>query len=980
MTRRERLDRIYGTLCTTVGQLTATAYPTEEPVPFRDRMKDSAHGKELLPGDRWGRNGSCAWIRLEGIAPAGKPGFEGALLLDVGGEACLYDPEGNPLKGFTNVQSEFTVALGKPAKRVWFYPSGWEGKHLVLWADAGANDLFGCKPENGIFIQAEFVQIDSEGRDLYYDLETLSYYADAVGTPEAAECAERALSLWEEDRKACRAFTGDLLRESPSKTDGNTVFALGHAHLDLAWLWPVRETKRKAVRTLSTVVSNMRRYPEYRFCVSQPQMLKWVKETHPGLYEDVRQLQKQGKVENLGGSWVEMDTNLPDGESLVRQLVFGQRYWKDEFGAETEILWLPDTFGYSAQLPQLMMKAGMPYFLTTKLSWNSVNKFPYSSFWWKGLDGTRVLTHLPPEGNYNSAARPDSVKKAEGGHCSMMLYGIGDGGGGPGMEHLERLKREKALPGLPAVRQDKARAFFSKLEEESGSLPVWEGELYLEKHQGTYTTQSRNKMYNRLCESELHLLEYLGAVAGCLCPDYVWKREQVRAIWEEVLLYQFHDILPGSAIDRVYAETDQAYPALLREIRDLQTEALEALEEADGTIRKPSLLNASPVANGEPLPGNGWKKPDAPALPYCFTPCHSENAGAAESMISEGNVLENECVRVVFTETGTVSSLIFKETNTESVDAESNKLLVYQDLCDGWEVPDVRDKPNESPLLQELRAESVSCGSDGQTVFRTQTYRFRDSAVRQTVRLRSGSARVEWETDAEWREPHTLLRAEFHPAVRSESAVCGVPFGELSRPTMHRDSWESAKREICFQGYCDLSDGRFGTAVMTDCKYGVDVRDSVFSLALLRTPTYPAKHADIGKHVFRYAFLPHKGGTESVRAEAFRMRDGIRVIPFLPDLSAPFAEADGLLLSAVKPAEDGHGVIVRFYNPTDRSGRTVLKTAPSLHLGRPVPTDLLEKPLPENGSNASGEVVEYGPFEVLTFRLPKDRNETKNRL
>ncbi|MBP5230712.1 MAG: alpha-mannosidase, partial [Clostridia bacterium] len=446
---QERLDRLYRDVYTVCGSLAATAFPTEEPVLFSEREKNGEGGMTLRPGDRWGRGGSCAWIRLEGTAPEAPEGFEAAILLDAGGEACLFDENGNPLKGFTNVQSEFTVALGKPAKRVWFFPPEWCRKDLLLWADAGANDLFGWKPENGLFIQADFALFDSRKRALYYDLETLASYLEAIGEKDADGIFGRAEALWS-DPEECASFVRSVL--SGGNTDGNFVAALGHAHLDLAWLWPIRETKRKAVRTLSTVVSHMARYPDYRFCVSQPQMLSWVKESQPGLYEEIRRLHREGRVETVGGSWVEMDTNLPDGESLVRQMIYGQRFWKEEFGTPSGILWLPDTFGYSAQLPQLLKKAGMTYFLTTKLSWNAVNKFPYASFFWEGLDGTKVLTHIPPEGNYNSAARPDSVKKAEAAPCSMMLFGIGDGGGGPGMEHLERLAREKDLPGMPSVR------------------------------------------------------------------------------------------------------------------------------------------------------------------------------------------------------------------------------------------------------------------------------------------------------------------------------------------------------------------------------------------------------------------------------------------------------------------------------------------------------------------------------------------------
>ena len=970
MTKQERLDQLYRTLYTGCGSLRVSAYPTKEPVPF-DRKED-ADGFEIRPGDRWGRNGSCAWLKLSGSVPAEKEGTDRVLLFDAGGEACLFDAGGKPLKGFTNVQSEFTVALGKPAKRVWFLPQDLPEGNIVFWADAGANDLFGCKPENGLFVQAEFAYCDTEKRNAYYDLEVLAYYADALKSAGDEERFWKAAGLWSTDPAEAGRMAGERLRPDPGKTDGNTVLALGHAHIDLAWLWPVRETKRKAVRTLATVVSHMSRYPEYRFCVSQPQMLKWVLESQPDLYEEIRRLCREGRVEPVGGSWVEMDTNLPDGESLVRQMIYGQRFWKEEFGTNPDMLWLPDTFGYSAQLPQLMKQAGMPYFLTTKLSWNSVNRFPYASFHWEGLDGTRVLAHIPPEGNYNSAARPDSVKKAEAAPCSMLLFGIGDGGGGPGMEHLERLKRETELGGMPHVRQAFARDLFRSLEawenkDEGRELPVWKGELYLEKHQGTYTTQSGTKRNNRMCERELHQLEFLGACALRLAPGYRWEAGRVRSIWERVLLHQFHDILPGSAIDRVYREADQAYAAIRSEIRELKEGALNALKAAPGTRAGKSLLNSGPFENGTPCPDSGMKAPSAAALPYCFTEYDEADPRDLHPELraeqtNDGAILENGVTRIRIAGDGTIASLTLNGVSGDFLRGAGNRLLVYPDLCDGWEVPDAYE--NGAP--EQLPLESMSAGREADTVYCRLTFRYRQSTVRQKIILRAGCARVECETDADWRETHTLLRSETQSAVLSAYALCGVPFGELERPTLHRDSWEAAKREVCFQGYADLSDGERGLAILSDCKYGLDVRDGRLSLALVRTPTFPAAHADLGIHGFAYALLPHAGGTENVRPEAFCMRDPAKRCECLPDLTEPFAEADGLIVRTVKPAEDGDGIVVRLYNPENRPGRTALRTAESLGFSECFRTNLLE----EDGEKCPiGSSFDYRPFEILTFRL-----------
>ncbi|MBP5231553.1 MAG: alpha-mannosidase, partial [Clostridia bacterium] len=507
-----------------------------------------------------------------------------------------------------------------------------------------------------------------------------------------------------------------------------------------------------------------------------------------------------------------------------------------------------------------------------------------------------------------------------------------------------------------------AKDFFRRLEDASAEipLPVWTGELYLEKHQGTYTSQAANKAYNRICERELHRLEFLGAAASCLCPDYRWNADRVRRIWETVLLYQFHDILPGSSIDRVYRETGPSYEEVLKEIRALSAEALDSLRSHPDARPAASLLNLSPFDNPEPSPETGIC-PETPARAYCFTEYTplSGGKGSRSEKSGEDYLLDNGRLTVRFSAGGTVLSVRDGSSGREFLSGESNRLFVYRDPCDGWEVPDRAENPPE----EELRAISSSCGRKGETAFLSFLYRFRGSEIRQTAFLAPESGRIEWETEADWREPNVLLRAEFHPAARSEYAVCGVPFGELARPTMHRDSWEAAKREVCFQGYCDLSDGTFGGAVLSDCKYGIDVRDCVLSLALLRAPTFPGKHADIGHHAFRYAFLPHKGGTENVRPEAFRMRAPAEEIPFLPPLTASFVSAEGLLAASVKPAENGNGIVVRLYNPTDRPGTAKVRFAPELGISSFRKANLLEGPEEEIPDG----ILRYGPFEVVTL-------------
>ncbi|MBP5155346.1 MAG: alpha-mannosidase, partial [Clostridia bacterium] len=567
----ERLREIFDGIYTPFAQMKVEAYITKEPVPYGART--SGGYKTLEPGEKWGDLWDCAWMKMTCDVPE----YEGFAVyrIDVGGEACVFDENGTPYKGLTNKDSFYSFELGMPGKQICIprVPPK-PGEKLEIWLDCGANDLFGESerqnpPEEkiGYLHRAELCVCDKELRALYYDLEVIRHLADATEDESlkarANEAFETAASVYKTDIAGAKRITGKFLSEKSES--GFCVTALGHAHIDLAWLWPLRETHRKAARTFSTLLRNCELYPEYLFGVSQPQMLEWVKNEHPALYAQMKELYKAGRLELQGGFWVECDTNVPGGESLVRQMLYGKRFFREEFGYDEEILWIPDVFGYNAQLPQIMKKSGIKYFLTIKLSWNSVNKFPHSTFRWIGLDGSEILTHMPPEGNYNSAARAESLLNIEKkfmehdlDNRAMMLYGIGDGGGGPGMEHLERLRREYDLTGLPKVKQAFAIDFFRDIDKDRAKFPEYRGELYLEKHQGTYTTQSRSKRFNRECENAFQLAEIMLTAAHVL-GGFPYPKDGLETLWKEVLLYQFHDIIPGTCIKRVYDESCERY-------------------------------------------------------------------------------------------------------------------------------------------------------------------------------------------------------------------------------------------------------------------------------------------------------------------------------------------------------------------------------------------------------------------------------------
>ena len=562
------ISQVKKAIYTVVGALSITAWVTPEPVPYDARM--TGVKKVLQTGEKWGKLWDCAWFHFGGEVPQSAAGKKVVLLIDLGGEACLVDQDGCPVQGLTNANSEFDRSLGTPGKRVVFFTDQAKGGELIdLWADAGTNDLFGKYRDNGTVQEASIAICNDRMKALYYNLKYLWELMSSLPETNARHdqilftLYNAALILKRLTPEEVGAAQMTIAPEMAKKAADPSLLisALGHSHIDLAWLWPIRETVRKGARTFSTALMMMDQYPDYIFGASQPQLYQWVKSYYPLLYEKIKPRVREGRWETLGAMWVEADTNLPGGESLVRQILYGKRFFQIEFNQDSKILWLPDSFGFNAALPQILIKSGVDYFLTTKLSWNQFDQYPHHTFLWKGIDGSSVLAHLPPEGTYNSSAVPPAIVKTEADyldkgvsdHC-LNVFGIGDGGGGPGEEHLEMLKREKNSAGLPPVRQETAEEFFRKLAQKSQDYRFWQGELYLERHQGTYTTQARIKRDNRKIEIALRDLEFYATIA-MIWGGAVYPADDLEAIWKEALLYQFHDIMAGSAVARVYQES-----------------------------------------------------------------------------------------------------------------------------------------------------------------------------------------------------------------------------------------------------------------------------------------------------------------------------------------------------------------------------------------------------------------------------------------
>lgn len=798
------------------------------------------------------------------------------------------------------------------------------------------------------------------------------------------------------------------------------VTAVGHSHIDVAWLWPLGQTRRKCGRSFHTVLHLMDAYDQYRFTQSQAQLYDYVRQDYSELFQGIQQRVAQGRWEVTGGMWVEADCNVSGPESLVRQFLLGRSFFAEHFGAEAEtpILWLPDVFGYPYCLPQLIKQAGLDYFFTTKLSWNQTNAMPYDSFWWQGIDGTRVLTHLgttPQAGadkgvTYNGTAVPEEIYKtwAQSRHKDvqadfMTVFGYGDGGGGPTREMLENIEAMGDFPGLPRTQHGRALDFFRSLDENTASqLPIWNGELYLELHRGTYTTQARNKRANRKSEFRLHDAEWLACVAGLMDAGFAYPQAELQEAWRLVCLNQFHDIIPGSSVGEVYAESLQQYERVREIADDISSQALARVAHRTGA----ALLLANPTAfaRHEPIlwrgqldAGQAWQGPDGRTLPVQpvtggtlidpgplgplgFLPLTRSSDQPVEVdtglSVSAGH-LENKYLRVEFNDQGDIVSVFDKTHQREVIDTPgiANQFQAFEDRpldWDAWDIdtfyPDkmwTADAPSSVEVVETgpLRASILV------------KRRILNSEYTQLISLSHTRMQVDFATDINWQEKHILLRVAFPVAIHANEATYEIQWGHVQRPTHRNTSWDWARFECCGQKWVDLSEGDYGVSLLNDCKYGHDVRDNVLRLTLLRSPTMPDPQADQGVHRFSYSLLPHRGSwAENTIDAAYALNDPI--IAFTPHEPAgelqsvePLVQVDSdhMIVETIKGAEDSRGIIVRMYEAKRRRGKVEIRAG--FALGQAFRANLLERDGERLNVQDNAVHLDVRPFEITTLRL-----------
>ncbi|MFJ9683241.1 alpha-mannosidase [Streptomyces sp. NPDC101194] len=961
-----------------------------EPVPFAEAVAGAY--KPGAVGDGWGPAWGTSWFRVTGRVPAEWAGETVEAVIDLGfardrpgfsAEALAHRPDGTVVKAL-NPRNTW-LRIGEPVAG---------GEEFTYYLEAAANpeildgvsalgdpETAGGEPLYRVE-RMDAAVFDRQVWELVQDLEVLDQLMRQLPLGSARRweilrAVESCLDALDLDAVGASASAArERLRpvlSSPAHASAHRLSAVGHAHIDSAWLWPLRETVRKVTRTTSNVVALMDDHPEFVFAMSQAQQLDWLREHQPALFARVKEKAAAGQFVPVGGMWVESDTNMPGSEALARQFVYGKRFFLEEFGVETEEVWLPDSFGYSAALPQLVALSGSRWFLTQKISWNTTNPFPHHSFLWEGLDGTRVFTHFPPVDTYVAELSGAELAHAERnfrdkGHAtrSLVPFGWGDGGGGPTREMLARAGRLADLEGSPRVTIEKPADFFAAAEAEYDRPPVWLGELYLELHRGTYTSQARTKQGNRHSEHLLREAE-LWAATAAVRTGLPYPYEELERIWKSVLLHQFHDILPGSSIAWVHREAEATYARIAEELEaviETAQRSLAGAPDGGGTV----VFNSAPHERAGVVAGGA-----APASGQPERPVEAE-------AYDGGFRLDNGLLRVTVDARGLVVSVVDLVAGRETVapGCAANLLQVHPDLPNRWDAWDV-DSFYRNTVTDLTEADAVRRSGDGVEVVRT----FGSSRVTQLLTLRTGARRLDIDTEVDWHEREKFLKAAFPIDVRADHSTAETQFGHVQRPTHTNTSWEAAKFEICAHRFLHVGEPGWGAALINDSTYGHDVTRTVredgsttttVRLSLLRAPRYPDPATDQGVHRLRYALLPGATIGDAVR-EGWRFSLPERRVPGSA-VVAPLVSVDddAVVVTAVKLADDGSGdVVVRLHEA--HGGRASARLTTGFALAGARVADLLERPLAEESAEVAGDAVRLRlrPFQILTLRLtPND--------
>lgn len=994
--------------------------------------------KDYVMGTAWNQVDAHRWFRTTITIPESMDGKHVEFLITTGREGewdatnpqMIFYLDGQLIQGIDVNHREVTIS-GKA--------KAGDSYEIAVLAYSGM-------VEGDLVIHTYLIAVDDRVQKLYYDLliplqsayvlkkadeenyrrvlQSMAPALDALDLRDAY--SEKFYSSIEKAEQILKEAFYSEERECP------TVSAIGHTHIDIAWLWTVEQTREKVLRSFSTVLRLMEQYPDYKFMSSQPILYQFVKEQEPEMYEKIKERIREGRWEVDGAMWLEADCNLTGGESLVRQIIKGHRFFLEEFGKESKSLWLPDVFGYSAALPQILKKSGIPYFMTTKIAWNQYDQLPNDTFIWKGIDGSEVFAFMPTTTDYDKdqglnisfsdtrntttytgIVNPNmalgTFKRFQNRDLTedtLMLFGFGDGGGGPTKEMLESAERLKyGIPGIPKIRQEFEQDYFDRTYEKIHDLPdmpTWDGELYFEYHRGTLTSMARNKRSNRKNEILYEQIETASCMAG------IEKDEQLQNVldkgWDILLINQFHDIVPGSSIKPVYEQTDKEY----HEIEEAGKEELNRVVSAavgrlsmekegvvvmntqgyerddlvvldDGT-EIPRLVDE----DGRNVPAQ--KTADGRYLLYVshIPPLGYKKLYETEELLEESTgkewdyTFENPFIKVCFNEKMEITSLYEKEAEKELIQEGrcGNVLRTYEDRPMQWDNWDIdvfyQRKPYEADWYSPAR---VIENGEVRMVVEFECG-FLDSTVTQQVCMYHQIPRIDFRTKADWKTHHVILKTHFPVDVNTTRASYEIQFGNVERETTNNYSWDTAKFEACGHKWADLSENSSGISLLNDCKYGYGIKKGDMSLTLIKSGTYPNEDADIGEHEFTYSIYPHAGRWQE--AKTVEMAYNLNV----PMLAKRTGRQEGCggeyesflkcsqescFVEVIKKAEDGNGVIVRMYENKNNRVRAQIQTAyPIAHVYE---CNLLEENEEELTAGKNCFETVFKPYEIKTFRL-----------
>ncbi|KAJ2848981.1 Glycoside hydrolase, 38 vacuolar alpha mannosidase [Coemansia brasiliensis] len=1016
--------------------------PGQERPPFEHAVKQQFRPAKV--GQMLGPSWTTHWFRVTVRIPKQFVGLPVEFHFDPSCEAMVWSAEGEPIMGLTGGnggERHVEYLLTSCAKK--------DEEPRKFYVEVACNGLFG----NGDYHQhpqdraiyyrlssADIVSPNKAAWSLYYDMQVITEMANRLPREsprswQALAAANDIVNVFEHsDLSTIDKARGisDKFFAVESSPASHQVYAIGNCHIDTAWLWPFAETRRKTARSWSTQLKLMEDFEEYRFAASQAQQFEWLKLDYPSLFKRIQEKARSGQFIPIGGTWVEMDCNLPSGESLARQFLLGQRFFKQHFGHTCDVFWLPDTFGYSSQLPQIVRLAGAKYFFTQKLSWNNINKFPNTTFRWIGLDGSSVLTHMAPAETYSAQCRPgeliDSIKKHKDiaySNESLYLYGNGDGGGGPLRAMLERMRRMADVDGIPRVKQAHPQEFYEHVSKTARELVSWKGELYFELHRGTYTSQSNNKLWNRQSEFLLRDAELLCTIAGfgSAETEFEYPAEEFTRLWKLVCLNQFHDVVPGSAINMVYRDSDKIYEDIIASANSIRQKALASICR----LKEPKFQTGSKglaVFNT-----TGWMRSDIAAIPVslysqfadldgavqirnhdntvlvpisnvpgcALQPVssniarimrHPEHPACVTQSDSDTFILENRFVRVLFNGKGQITSFYDKKERRELVPkgSVSNVFELYDDVPLFWDAWDIEIYSLEK--YKTLNGAVVVIVDKGPLVasISVRVPISDGSVLTQTISLAEHSPRLDFDCEIDWHENRKCLKVAFTWDIYSDFATYETQYGVVQRPTHRNTTWDMAKFEVCAHKFADLSEFGYGVALLNDCKYGHSTLENTMALTLLRAPKAPDEHCDMGHHRFRYAIYPHTGtfNESSVVREAYQFNVPLMQLPIeIPPgnevaNNRPFFSISGarnVVLDTVKRAEDDQqSFIVRLYEAYGGHAQALLTSR--LPYSNVSKVNLLEEPINDSEDNGISALahskaleIAFKPFEVVTLKF-----------